>query len=722
MATAMFALFALLCGPTTTALQTGAPLGVQLPAALEVAMSGDALEVHQVLTLGAQDEQPMWRAENARLGLVATFESEGVSVELDGANGIEPAFRLQLETWGPPSAPTPVRAPEFTARGASILLDRGSVLEWYVNGVDGLQQGFTVLEAPAAGDAANGLELRMRWESELALELRGGRDLVLRDGCGAARVELAGLRAWDATGRELDVSYCAAGEWLSILVDSSGASYPLTIDPLVSTFEAKLVPPAGAALKWIGSRVDIDGDTAVAVGVQNSFSGRAKAYIFVRDPAGWTRQAVVSSQGVSFSLGDAVLVGDRVAFANNPYENMNGCYYVYARNAGVWSIQDAGCTASCCTSFGQGLSLTNNRLAFTNDEGGINNGKILRFIASGWITEFTLPPVGYVALRDDLAVVTTNPAPYWSNPQLRVYQRVGTTWSLLATPMNLPDGSYPVAIDEEHTIAVGAPNISGSGVVHLLRRTGSSWTLWQTIVSPDPASATEFGAALGFESGLLAVGCRLDDTAGVNAGAAYVFQRNGDWQLARKVLAPDAAPGDQFGADVALEDKRLVVGAPFDVHPGGATGSAYVFTLELDALVYCTAKVNSVGCLPAIAFNGRASASSSAPFTISAQRVINQKNGVFFYGTGGRAATPFDGAYRCVATPVKRAGWLFSAGNLGPNDCSGVLSLDFNAYLQSGADPALSVGSVVNGQFWYRDGAAASGTGLSDGIEFEIAP
>jgi hypothetical protein len=446
----------------------------------------------------------------------------------------------------------------------------------------------------------------------------------------------------------------------------------------------------------------------------------------VRDATGWNRQAVVSSQGTSDDLGDVVLAGDRVAIADNPYEGINGCHYIYARNSGVWSLQGAGCTGSCCTSYGLGLAMTGDRFAYTNDEGGTNNAKLLRFDGTNWVFEFNLPPAGYVALRDDLAVVSTNPAPYWGNPQLRVYQRNGTTWSLLTTPMSLPNGRYPVAIDDEHTIAVGAPNDStagaNAGAVYLLRRVGATWVPWQTVYSPNFPSSAGFGLALAFESGLLAVGCPLDDTAANDAGAAYVFQRNSGWQLAQQLLAPDATAGDRFGNDVALEAGRIVVGAPFDAHSGGPTGSAYVFTLEPDALVYCTAKLNSAGCLPEILFSGRASASNAAPFTIAARDVVNQKNGVFFYGTSGRSSTPFQGAHRCVALPVKRAGLLDSGGNFGPTDCSGVLALDFNSYIQSGVDAALAAGVVVAGQFWYRDGAASFGTGLSDAIEFEIDP
>jgi hypothetical protein len=146
---------------------------------------------------------------------------------------------------------------------------------------------------------------------------------------------------------------------------------------------------------------------------------------------------------------------------------------------------------------------------------------------------------------------------------------------------------------------------------------------------------------------------------------------------------------------------------------------------ELDsvaATVYCSSKLNSSSCVPRMGFSGTPSATFASPFTITATQVLNQKNGVFFYGTSGRSFAPFQGGFKCVQSPTRRTGTLFSGGSVGPVDCSGALSLDFNAWIQSGADPNLLAGTVVDGQFWYRDGAASSGTGLSEAIELVILP
>jgi hypothetical protein len=63
-----------------------------------------------------------------------------------------------------------------------------------------------------------------------------------------------------------------------------------------------------------------------------------------------------------------------------------------------------------------------------------------------------------------------------------------------------------------------------------------------------------------------------------------------------------------------------------------------------------------------------------------------------------------------------------SNGNPLPEDCSGTLAIDFNAWLRGGFDPMLSAGQRINGQFWYRDPADPFRAGLSGGVEFAVLP
>lgn len=144
--------------------------------------------------------------------------------------------------------------------------------------------------------------------------------------------------------------------------------------------------------------------------------------------------------------------------------------------------------------------------------------------------------------------------------------------------------------------------------------------------------------------------------------------------------------------------------------------------------VYCTPKVNSLGCTPAIVAVGTPSATATFGFTISSVNMVNNKTGLLFYGNGGRASLPFTGGVLCVGGALKRVQGLNSGGTPPPtDDCSGVFQVDMNAFAQGqlggNPNPFLRVpGTVVDSQFWGRDPGftAPDNTQLSDAIEFSI--
>jgi hypothetical protein len=150
---------------------------------------------------------------------------------------------------------------------------------------------------------------------------------------------------------------------------------------------------------------------------------------------------------------------------------------------------------------------------------------------------------------------------------------------------------------------------------------------------------------------------------------------------------------------------------------------------QAPTIIYCTAKTNSLGCTPSIGSTGIPSATAGSGFVVAAANVINNKNGLLFYGVSGQAATPFQGGTLCVKTPIRRTGATNSGGNPPPNDCSGIYALDMNAFAVSPGPPvplpALTVaGTVVDCQFWGRDPgfAAPNNTTLSDGLEYIVGP
>lgn len=135
---------------------------------------------------------------------------------------------------------------------------------------------------------------------------------------------------------------------------------------------------------------------------------------------------------------------------------------------------------------------------------------------------------------------------------------------------------------------------------------------------------------------------------------------------------------------------------------------------------YCTTTPDSVGCNATLSWTGYASVTSPFPFTMEANAVISQNFGLAFYGFGS-AELPFGSGTLCVAPPLNRTSAQFSGG-VGAGNCSGSLSYDFNGLIQSGSDSQLVVGQAMYAQFWFRDPGSASGSALTDGLEFTVLP
>jgi len=137
---------------------------------------------------------------------------------------------------------------------------------------------------------------------------------------------------------------------------------------------------------------------------------------------------------------------------------------------------------------------------------------------------------------------------------------------------------------------------------------------------------------------------------------------------------------------------------------------------------YCTAKINSLFCVPAMGATGVPSAAGPTDaFDVWSMRVLSNKWGLIFWGLAP-SSNPFLGGTKCVANPVKRTGVAHSGGNYPPTDCTGTYAFRFTqAYL---ASKGLAPGTTVYCQAWQRDPGFPSPNsyGLSDGLSFVVIP
>lgn len=106
------------------------------------------------------------------------------------------------------------------------------------------------------------------------------------------------------------------------------------------------------------------------------------------------------------------------------------------------------------------------------------------------------------------------------------------------------------------------------------------WSSPQTLVAPDTAPDDRFGLAVDVRGDRALIGAPGSDAA---RGAAYVFEWTGDsWAAAGKLVAADRMPNDNFGAAVAIDGDVALVGAP---GRDGNAGAAYVFERQGDAWI-----------------------------------------------------------------------------------------------------------------------------------------
>lgn len=497
----------------------------------------------------------------------------------------------------------------------------------------------------------------------------------------------------------------------------------------------KLVPPISGSTGLFGRGVATRDGALAIVGA----GGPAAMYSEVS--GGWNFDGSVALS----PFGPVVAIEGDWMIRADPFGDLMGIAEAARRINGTWttvqSLAHPDYGGSFEEHYGWSVAVDGTRLAIGNPtDGNSPSGRVYIWELSGsaWQRTAAVSAPGQrtgtgVALHGDELLTATRTAVhhFHFDSNARTWNYVGQVLGGMAGgPNGAIPNHHPLAISREGVVVVGDPLQSllgaNAGMAYVLERDGASWRHSATLQSASPTPMATFGASVAARGSVLAVGA---PDASSNSGLGYVelFTRNNGWQHAARFTASDATVSVQYGFSVALDappsglSETLVVGAP----PYSGFGAAYVYTLQHpSARVHCVPKANSQDCLPRAGFDGTPSVSSSSPFTLSCSSAINQRNGVCFYGTSGPSAAPFKGGLKCVSSPTRRVGGTLQSGGSAPNvvDCSGVFSLDFNAWIQAGVDLALVPGAVVNAQFWYRDGAASFGVGLSDAIEFGIEP
>ncbi|MEM9800243.1 MAG: hypothetical protein AAGA20_07955 [Planctomycetota bacterium] len=217
----------------------------------------------------------------------------------------------------------------------------------------------------------------------------------------------------------------------------------------------------------------------------------------------------------------------------------------------------------------------------------------------------------------------------------------------------------------------------------------------------------------------------VGDFCGFDAGE--VKFSNGDPALAGSDGNVDVDPGfvDLPNGDLSLLPNSLMIDIGDPALPPDPDGSRSdiggVPFNRCEPRVFCEQPVLGT-CEPTLTTEGLGSMTSSDPFWIRLEDAPTQSFAIFFYGVGAETNVPVVFGNLCVSGLVMRTPPVPSGGQPQFGSCLGLFEIDFNAWAQSGMDPALVAGSTAIGHFWYRDGSAQANARFSSAVEIPMCP
>jgi len=506
-------------------------------------------------------------ASNPGQAWTTRFDGRGFLVEPSGESW---RWGLELRTYGVGESRVTLAEKAPVAVSGETLSYRwdGHLEEWFLNDTRGIEQGWTFRERPAGSEQDRlTLELAVRGGLEPQVNA-SGLGVSFADESGIA-LTYGGLKAWDATGRDLAVRFVQSGAGhIAIEVDERNAVYPVTIDPIAQ--QARMKADNAGNNDVFGTSVAVSGNTVVVGASQEAGPGdvlanSGAAYVFVRDGNTWTQQGYLRAPNAGMDdyfggavaiSGDVVAVGARgedATAAGDPSNNAltnSGAAYVFTRSGSTWSFQSRlkAPNAGEQDFFGVAVALSADFLVVSatgedNDSGsvqsdnnnGFNEGAVYVFEPSGmsWTLE------GY------LKASTTSDA----------------------------DGFGTALALSGNTLAVGATSDALKGSCAVFVHNGTSWSEQAVLNGSETLANDLFGNSVAISGDVLVVGAPADDVNQLGtitsvddeSGAAYVFTRTAGVWTERAVLRGfNREPKDEFGTRVAVSGNFVAVGALYE--------------------------------------------------------------------------------------------------------------------------------------------------------------
>ena len=494
---------------------------------------------------------------------------------------------------------------------SKLTFKRAGISEWYVNEAEGLHHWFRVDKKVGDGNL---------W---VKLASAGAKGIQVSDekidfSTSQGNLSYAGLKVWDATGKQLPASMQLRGSEIVIGVEDAEAEYPVTIDP-TWTEEAILSASDKSEGAYFGGSVSVSGDTAVIGASQADPSGvinAGAAYVFTRNGSTWSEQAILSASDKSESAnfgwsvsvsGDTAVIGAH--YADPGGTNNAGAAYVFTRSGTTWSQQAilSASDKSASALFGVSVSLSGDTaiigapyatLAGTRDAGEAyvftRNGSIWSqqaILSASDKAQYSYFGIS-ASVSGDTAIISApyaTPSGFQNAGKAYVFTRNSGTWSeqQILTASDKSAGALlgqSVSMSGD-TAVITAPSANSGGLfwagqAYVFTRNGNTWSEQAILSASDKSEFARFGSAVSVSGDTAVITAPSADSGGTYlAGQAYVFTRNGNiWSQQAILSASDKSEFAQFGDSVSVSGDTAVITAPYATSGAlSSAGQAYVY-------------------------------------------------------------------------------------------------------------------------------------------------
>ena len=489
-------------------------------------------------------------ASNVGQKLHAEFSAAGVAIRHDGLE-----IGISLQAFGHGDSLEAVSAATPEVKGNQVNYRHRGLSEWYVNGLAGLEQGFTVDRSPGASEGQP-LTIALTLSGDLSASVDDSREsLILSGEAGHSQLRYGGLFAYDADGKQLLTWLELRGKSLLLRVSDESARYPLVIDPLIEL--AQLTASDGRAGDEFGLTIAVCGHTIVVGASQLNSSTIGAAYVFVEGSSGWanmtqTAKLTASDRASGAVFGSSVACSSHAVIVGAPHQPVGanpsqGEAYVFVEPATGWV--NAKETARITSPDGG-----------ANDDFGYSvamsgNGKTIAVGAPqasgqvGWQGKayiFEKPTGGWKSTSNAKAILTASNAQFDNG--------LGVSTSISGSPLS------------GYTLAVGAAGVNSvTGAVYVFVEPAGGWQTTSNFNAELTASDGTAGSALGYsvsmDGNTIAAGAY-----GINAAYIFVEPTSGwaNGTETARLTAPADVVGSNFGYSLSLRGNKLAVGSAND--------------------------------------------------------------------------------------------------------------------------------------------------------------